>query len=99
MIANDNVSKILGRGRNSAKSSKDICAWLGIKLRDLTNAVMRERRAGAPICSTTSGESRGYFLAANKREMLQFCGSLSRRAGEIDKTRKACMLTLEDLPD
>jgi len=99
MITKDSISRILGRGRNSARSSKDICAWLGIKLRDLTNAIMLERRAGAPICSTTSGDARGYFLAANKKEMQQFCSSLLRREHEIDKTRRACMQTIEDLPD
>lgn len=99
MITKDSISKILGRGRDSAKPSKDICAWLGIKLRDLTNAIMLERRAGAPICSTTSGDARGYFLAANKKEMEQFCLSLQRRENEIDKTRRACESTIDSLPD
>jgi hypothetical protein len=93
------IAEVLGRGQESAKPSRDICSWLGIELRDLTVAIMNERRAGVPICSTTSGDTRGYFLAANKEEMLRFCGSLNRRAREIDKTREACMKTIDDLPD
>lgn len=93
------IAELLGRGEASAKPSKDICSWLGIKLRDLTVMIMNERRAGAPICSTTSGTMRGYFLAANKDEMIRFCGSLNRRAREIDRTREACLKTVDELPD
>ena len=93
------IADILGRGKEAAKTSRDICSLLGIELRVLTNAIMNERRKGAPICSITSGETRGYFLAANKGEMLHLCGSLHRRAREIDETREACMRTLDDLPE
>ena len=93
------IAEMLGRGEESAQSSTILCDVLHLTRRDLTKCIMVERRAGAPICSTTSGSSRGYFLAANKDEMSRFCGRLRHRAGEIFKTRAACLKTIEDLPE
>ncbi|MCD8050129.1 MAG: hypothetical protein LUE89_00415 [Clostridiales bacterium] len=70
---------------------------LRISPRALTAAVELERREGQPICSST-GANPGYFLAANREEMEGFCRSLYHRAGEIHKTRRACLKTLETLP-
>lgn len=94
-----NVSDYLSIGAGSAKSGKELCALLGISLRQLTVNIERERRAGKPICSSTDGENPGYFLAANKAEMQRFCDSLHHRAGEIYKTRRACIKAMGDLPE
>lgn len=91
------VSEILLEGAENAKTGKEICKALNIAPRDLTAAIERERRQGQPICAST-GNPPGYFLAANKEEMQRYCRSLMHRAGEIHKTRKACIKTLEDLP-
>ena len=91
------IYEILSEGAENARTGKEICKALNITARDLTLAIERERRAGRPICASTGGTP-GYFLAANREEMQRFCNSLYHRAGEIHKTRNACMKTLEDLP-
>jgi len=92
------ISEILLTGAENAQRSSDICRLLNISARDLSAAVEAERRDGKPICAST-GSNPGYFLAKDKAEMKRYCRSLFHRAGEIHKTRKACMETLENLPE
>lgn len=91
------IYEILGEGKDNAKTGREICGLLGLTARDLTAAVERERREGKPICAST-GSNPGYFLAANREEMQRYCNSLLHRAGEIHKTRRACITMLDSLP-
>ena len=92
------IADILGQGQETARTGRSICTLLQIKdIRDFTEQVARERKAGQPIAAN-SGRNPGYFLAANKKEMQQYCDSLQRRANEIEKTRKACLATMANLP-
>lgn len=91
------VYEILSEGKDSARTGRDICNALGISARELTARIERERREGKPICAST-GANPGYFLAADKEEMQRYCKSLWHRAGEIHKTRRACIATMESLP-
>lgn len=92
------ISELLLKGAENAQTSSDLCSLTGLTARELTLMVERERRQGSPICAST-GSKPGYFLAGNKEEMQTFCNSLLHRAGEIHKTRKACLKTLEKLPE
>lgn len=92
------ICEILSTGEHNARTGREICALLNISARDLTAAVERERRAGQPICASTDSKSPGYYLAADKDEMQRYCNSLMRRAGEIHKTRRACMEAMQKLP-
>ena len=91
------VYEILREGAENARTGRDICCFLNLTPRELMAVIERERRAGAPICAST-GKNPGYFLAANRAEMQLYCESLHRRAGEIYKTRRACLDTIEKLP-
>lgn len=91
------ISEILSPGAANALTGKEICNLLGITPRELTAAIERERRKGKPICAATGGRP-GYFLAENREEMERYCRSLFHRAGEIHKTRKACLKALATLP-
>lgn len=91
------IFEMLSEGAENARTGKEICSLLKINARDLTAAIERERRAGKPICAST-GSNPGYFLAANQDEMQRYCRSLLHRAGEIHKTRQACIATLDKLP-
>lgn len=91
------IYEILSQGAENARTGKELCHILGITARDLTIAIERERRQGQPICANT-GSNPGYFLAANQEEMQRYCNSLMHRAGEIHKTRRACIKTIEKLP-
>lgn len=91
------IYEILSEGAENARTGKEICKLLNITARDLTAAIERERRQGRPICAST-GNPPGYFLAAHQGEMQRYCKSLLHRAGEIHKTRRACIKTIERLP-
>lgn len=92
------IAEILYTGRENVQTGKSLCALLNLKMRELTQEIEQERRDGQPICASTGGNP-GYFLAANKGEMQRYCKSLLRRAGEIHKTRKACIETIDSLPE
>ncbi len=92
------IREILLEGAENAQTGSSLCLLLDITARELTQAIERERRAGVPICAST-GSKPGYYLAANRGEMENFCSSLKHRAGEIHKTRRACMKTLSHLPE
>lgn len=93
------ISDYLETGAENARTGKELCKELNITARDLTAAIERERRAGKPICASTDAKNPGYYLAADKGEMQRFCNSLFHRAGEIHKTRKACLASMESLPE
>lgn len=91
------IYELLSEGTQNAMTGKKICALLNITTRDLMAAVEKERREGKPICANT-GKNPGYYLAADKAEMRKYCKSLYHRAGEIFKTRRACIKTISALP-
>ena len=93
------VSDYLNTGAENAKSGRQLCKALNISQRELTLAIEKERREGEPICASTDAKNPGYYLAADKGEMQRFCKSLFHRAGEIHKTRKACLATMDGLPE
>lgn len=90
------ISSYLYPGAENAVTARELCDLLKLRPRDISAAVERERRAGKPICAST-GSNPGYFLAATQEEMRRYCVSLNKRAGEIQKTRRACLKTLEKL--
>ena len=63
-------------------------------VRQLSKAVERERRRGAPICAAVSGDSRGYFLASSPDELSAYLKALDHRLREVRRTRDACGDTL-----
>ena len=91
------IHEMLLEGAENAQTGKELCKLLSITPRALNAAVEAERRAGQPICAST-GSTPGYFLAANQDEMERYCNSLFHRAGELHKTRNACMKTIPKLP-
>lgn len=92
------IHEILSTGKENAITGRQICAYLNIKARELTQAIEAERRAGKPICAST-GENPGYYLAANREEMQDYCQSLKHRGIEIFKTRQACLKTIDGLQE
>lgn len=91
------ISEMLKAGEQNATTSGELCRALNLHPRELTQQVQRERRAGKPICATSTGKG-GYYLAETKEEMQRFCRALWHRAGEIHKTRRACMKSIDSLP-
>lgn len=91
------IFELLKTGAENAITSKELCAILDLNPRQLSIYIMRERRAGMPICAS-SQKPKGYYLAACREEMDDYCGRLWHRAGEIHKTRRACQKAAASLP-
>ena len=83
------VAEILGVGKDRAITARELCRALGIRHRDLTKQIERERRAGAPICASCDADAPGYYLAGDRRELVSYVRGLDRRIKEIQKTRDA----------
>ena len=81
-------SKILSTGRENAMPGAELAARVGFEsVRALRQDISQSRRAGQPICSTTQAGG-GYYMAANRGELLQFVQSMEHR---IKNT--ACAIT------
>ena len=92
------IHELLNHGEENALTGRYISSLLNIKSRDVTAVIQRERKEGKPICANT-GDNPGYYLAADKEEMLTYCKSLEHREAEVRKTRLACLKTVKGLPD
>ncbi len=92
------VADYLSLGSDKAVLSSDLCRLLNVNRRQLQYMIYDERQDGYPICANTSINP-GYFLAANKAELLKYCASLQRRAGNIHRIRRACLKTAETMTD
>lgn len=92
------VNELLSGGKENAKTGRELRELLNISERELMAIIEAERRAGVPICAST-GSNPGYYIAANKQEMQDYCGSLLRRGGNLFKTRRACLATIDSLPE
>ena len=86
---------MLSRGKENARTAKELSEALGCTPRDVTRAIERERRQGIPICASNSGTARGYYLAADDAELALYIRRLGKRAGEIFKTWRALGCTLK----
>lgn len=92
------ITELLNTGRENARTGQELADMLGITYRELTAAIERERRAGAPICAAT-GRPQGYYIAANEQELRTYCDQLRGRAIEVFKTRQALVNVLRALAE
>lgn len=96
------VSKLLSMGRDGAITGAKLVQLLELKdLRELTQLVEAERRAGIPICATTNSSGPGYYLADGPEELKNYISSLDRRLRNIRQTRQhledaLCRLTSQE---
>lgn len=90
------VTDILKTGKENATPGAELAALLGCSLRELTAAIERERRAGAPICASQSYPM-GYYLAADEYELAEYCEQVKSRAVNLFKTRQALVKILKGI--
>lgn len=83
------VAEYLGIGRDNARTARELCTALGIRRRDLTKQIERERREGVPICASCDANYPGYYMAGNEGELADYVRSLDRRIKEVKRTRDA----------
>lgn len=93
------IHEYLQTGADHPTTGKQLATLLKCDIRDITEAVERERRDGLPICANSGGENSGYYLAADQRELEVYCKRLRKRAGELFKTRRALLDVLKQLPE
>ena len=92
------IFELLGTGADNPITAKKLAKCLHVEPRDISAMIEKERREGKPICASCNGRKPGYYIPATRKEMENYCGRLLHRAGEIHKTRKACLQTLGRLP-
>lgn len=91
------IQEYLFIGRENARTARDIAGQLNMTARTVAEQIEKERRQGVPICATCDPERPGYYLAADEKDLQQYCDKLRKRAGEIFKTRRALLQTAETL--
>lgn len=92
------VYELLLTGEQNALTARELARTLQTNTRSVSLLVEQERRQGNPICATCDSKTPGYFIPATREEMQRYCNRLYHRAGEIFKTRAACLKTLDSLP-
>ena len=99
------VSKLLFIGREWAITGGELVQLLELNdLRELTQMIEAERRAGIPICASTDSAAPGYFIASGPDELQAYISSLDRRLHNIRQTRQhledtLCRLTSQERID
>ena len=92
------IFEMLDTGEQNARTARELAMILKLDRRKVSSLVERERREGKPICATCDSKTPGYYIPANREDMERYCRRLHHRAGEIFKTRAACLETLDSLP-
>ena len=92
------IFEMLDTGEQNARTARELAMILKLDRRKVSSLVERERREGKPICATCDSKTPGYYIPANREDMERYCRRLHHRAGEIYKTRAACLETLDSLP-
>lgn len=85
----DSIADYIPLGRENAITAKELQTITGIKLRDITRSIQRERLSGVPICANSDSTNPGYYLANDPKEIQRYIKSLDHREREIRKTREA----------
>lgn len=83
------IQELLNTGKANAMTTNQIMRVCGFKRkRDVSEQIAHERANGAIICSTTT-EGGGYYLPADRMEILEFVHSMDGRAIKIFKAVKS----------
>lgn len=88
------IYPLLPTGKKNAISTEALVTLAGCRhKREMTKLIEAERKAGALICSSSSG---GYFKAKNKGELAEYYHSMQSRAINIFLAIKASKRALEE---
>ena len=92
------IYDVLPTGAENAVTARELARLLDVPVRVITATVEQERRAGKPICSSNRRPC-GYYIAADRGELIQFCRRQQRRGGEVMKTHAALLKIVPTLPE
>ena len=65
------VLSVLPRGRENARTGKELCKLLGINERIFYSVIRRLRLKGVPVISIRDDEPRGLYLSTDELEKAQ----------------------------
>ena len=82
------LQAVLQNGKDRAKTAAEIAAMTGLDHRQITREIQRMRLLGVPVCAS-SGETPGYWISEDAKEIEQYCKTLDRRLKNIRMTREA----------
>ena len=89
------VAAVLPEGKRNARPGREIASLLGLRsVRELTQAVERERRCGVPVCASNDSAAPGYFMPKSPEELAEYLSSLRRRLRAVGRTETALEETL-----
>ena len=80
------IADFLGHSRETARTSRELCAALDVDSRTLRQRIEAERRAGALIVADNAS---GYWVTTDPAEAQAFARSMRHRAHEIIQTARA----------
>lgn len=92
------ISDILPTGAENAITARELANLLGWSVRQVTATVEAERRIGKPICSSNS-KPHGYYMAADRQELADFCKRQYGRGREVIRTYWALLDVIPKLPE
>lgn len=82
------ISDVLCVGCENALTGEFLAGLFDCNLREVSQAIERERRDGVPICASCDPARPGYFLASDPGELALYLASLDRRLRNIAVTRR-----------
>lgn len=84
------VFDLLGYGRDSARTGRELARLHNVNMREVTKAVQLERKQGYPIAASTQ-DPKGYYIPDSDEEKADYIRSLDHRISETRHTRKAVL--------
>lgn len=90
------IAELLGTGKNNTTTGKELATLLNCDIRHITAQIEKERRQGVPICANMNYKP-GYYLAADEKELQDYCDLLHHRAAELYKTRGELLKTCDKI--
>ena len=91
-----NLLEFLSEGEENAKTARELMPVLGYgDVRDVAADIARLRKQGAIICSVTGSDAKGYFLPANRDDVVRFVRRTESRIRETERMLQPAMDYLE----
>lgn len=81
--------ELLSQGQKNARSSRELSNVTGLTVREVADAIRRERLAGKPICSC----SHGYYLPDDITDLKSTIKRLYKKANETRRVADAMKQT------
>lgn len=93
------IAEYLSEGKKNAITAKELAKIIGCTVREVSQRVELERRAGVPICASCDPSSPGYYLPENAGELALYVAALNKRLRNIRRTSSSMESILFQMTD